>query len=259
MLFGINRVPQRMHTVATALVALGTTMSGFWILALNSWMQTPTGFEMRDGVAFPVSWWEIIFNPSFPYRFTHMMLASALTASFFIVGISAYRILRGDHKKAPALVLKTGLWVAAILVPLQIFVGDSHGLNTLKYQPQKIAAIEAIWETQRRAPLLLFAIPDAEQQVNHFEIAIPSLASLILTHNPDGELQGLKDFEEHPPVAPLFFSFRIMVGVGLLMLLLSWYGVWKTQYQKVMPPQLLKCCVLMTFSGWCYFGGLVYD
>ena len=143
MLFGINRVSPRVHTLATLLVAIGTSLSAFWILALNSWMQTPDGFEMRDGVAFPLSWWDIIFNPSMPYRLTHMMLASGLTAAFLIAGISAYRILKGDHKPAPRLALKVGIFAAAILIPLQIFMGDLHGLNTLKHQPAKIAAMEA--------------------------------------------------------------------------------------------------------------------
>ena len=251
MLFGINRVSQRMHTVATLLVAIGTTASGFWILALNSWMQTPVGFEMRAGVAFPVDWMEIIFNPSFPLRFTHMMLASGLTASFFIVGISAYRLLRNDPKRGPHLVLKTAITVAALLIPIQMFVGDSQGRNTLKYQPQKIAAIEAIWETGREVPLLLFALPDEKEQKNYFEIGLPKMGSMILTHSFDGELRGIKSFgEDHPPVTPLFFSFRIMVGMAVLMLMLAWYGAWKVWCRATLSPLFLKACVAMTFSGW---------
>jgi cytochrome d ubiquinol oxidase subunit I len=223
MLFGIKRVSSKVHTFSALMVAIGTTLSAFWILALNSWMQTPAGFEMRDGVAFPVNWLAIIFNPSFPYRLMHMLLASGLTASFFVAGLSAYRILKGDPKQAPRLALKTGLVLAAILIPLQIFVGDLHGLNTFKHQPQKIAAMEGIWNTERGAPLLLFAIPDQKNQTNHFAVAIPKMASLILTHELDGEIPGLNEFAgEHPPVKPLFFGFRIMVGVGMLMLLVAW-------------------------------------
>ena len=251
MLFGIHRVPSWLHTLATMLVAVGTTLSAFWIIALNSWMQTPTGFEMRDGVAYALDWWEIIFNPSFPYRLTHVLLASALTASFLIAGISAYRILRGDNKKAPQLALKTAVFVAALLMPLQIFVGDLHGLNTLEYQPQKIAAMEGVWETQKGVPLLLFAIPDEENRTNHFEIAIPNITSIILTHDPEGEIQGLNDFiGEHPPVAPLFYGFRIMVGMGMLMLTIAWFTSFKLVRNKQLSKGVLYGLVGMSFSGW---------
>lgn len=251
MLFGIHRVPSWLHTLATLLVAVGTTLSAFWIIALNSWMQTPTGFEMRDGVAYALDWWEIIFNPSFPYRLTHVLLASALTASFLIAGISAYRILRGDNKKAPQLALKTAVFVAALLMPLQIFVGDLHGLNTLEYQPQKIAAMEGVWETQKGVPLLLFAIPDEENRTNHFEIAIPNITSIILTHDPEGEIQGLNDFiDEHPPVAPLFYGFRIMVGMGMLMLTIAWFTSFKLVRNKQLSKGVLYGLVGMSFSGW---------
>jgi len=251
MLFGIKRVPPKVHTFATAMVALGTTLSAFWILALNSWMQTPVGFEMRDGVAFPVDWFAIIFNPSFPYRLVHVLLASGLTASFLVAGISAYRILRGDAKKAPKLTLKIAITAAMILTPIQAFVGDLHGLNTLEHQPQKIAAMEGVWETEKGAPLLLFAIPDEKNRENHFEIAVPKLASLILTHELDGEIKGLNEFNgEHPPVAAVFFSFRVMVGLGLFMLLLSWYAGIKLYRHKILPNWLLKVFIGMTFSGW---------
>lgn len=251
MLFGMNRVSSKVHTLSSIMVAIGTSFSAFWILALNSWMHTPQGFEMRNGVAFPVNWMEIIFNPSFPYRLGHMMLASGLTASFFVAGISAYRILKGDIKRAPRYSLKIGLWVAALLIPIQIFVGDLHGLNTLEYQPQKVAAMEGVWETKKGAPLLLFAIPDEEQKKNHFEIGIPKLASLILTHDLDGEIKGLNKFEgETPPVKPVFFGFRVMVGTGMLMLLVSWFGVIKLRKKKELPPWMLRVVMAMTFSGW---------
>jgi len=251
MLFGIKRVPLKVHTFATAMVAFGTTMSAFWILSLNSWMQTPTGFEMREGVAYPLDWMAIIFNPSFPYRLAHVLLSSAITASFLVAGLSAYRILRGDTKKAPRKTLKIALIAAMIVTPLQAFVGDLHGLNTLEHQPQKIAAMEGVWETEKGAPLLLFAIPDEETRSNHFEIGIPKLASLILTHEFDGEIKGLNEFEgKHPPVAPVFYSFRVMVGLGLLMIMLSWwFGISYLRNGQLANWQL-KTLIAMTFSGW---------
>ncbi len=254
MLFGIKRVPAKIHTLATIMVAIGTSLSAFWILSLNSWMHTPTGFEMRDGVAFPVDWMAIIFNPSFPYRFTHVLMASALTASFLIAGVSAFRLLNGDDKRAPKLTLKVSLTAAMILAPIQIFVGDLHGLNTLEHQPAKIAAMEGIWHTEKGAPLLLFAVPNAETQQNDFAIAIPKLASLILTHQLDGEIKGLNDFDKIPPVKPIFFSFRIMVAMGFLMIIVAWLARYKLyrqeRHQQVMPVWILKTLVLMSFSGW---------
>jgi len=251
MLFGSKRVPSNIHTLATAVVAIGTTLSAFWILSLNSWMHTPSGFEMRDGVAFPVDWFAIIFNPSFPYRLGHTLLASGLTAAFLMAGISAYRMKIGDHKKAPLLALKTSIVLAAALIPLQIFMGDLHGLNTLKHQPQKIAAMEGVWETQQGAPLLLFALPNEETRSNDYAIEIPKLASFILTHEWDGEIKGLNDFiGEHPPVAPVFWGFRIMVGIGLLMLAVSWIGAVFIIRKKRFPPWLLNTFIGMTFSGW---------
>ncbi len=227
MLFGIRRVPNWLHTLATFVVAAGTTLSAFWILSLNSWMHTPQGYEVIDGVIYAKDWSAIIFNPSFPYRFAHMLLASGLTASFLIAGLSAYRIFKGDNKIAPKLALKTATYTAAVLIPLQILAGDMHGLNTLEHQPQKIAAMEGVWHTEQGAPLLLFAIPDAENKTNHFEIAIPNMASLILTHDANGEIKGLNEFEgEHPPVAPVFYSFRVMVGMGMLMLFAAWCGAY---------------------------------
>jgi cytochrome d ubiquinol oxidase subunit I len=255
MLFGIDRVSNRMHTIATFLVAFGTSMSAFWIIALNSWMQTPTGFEMRQVgdtmKAFPLDWWAIIFNPSMPYRLAHMLIASGLTAAFLIAGISAYRILKDDHKPAPRLALKNAIIAAAFLIPLQIFLGDIHGLNTLHHQPAKIAAMEAVWHTEKNVPLVLFAIPDKETQSNKFSIEIPNLASIILMHTSDGELKGLNEFPDaHPPVVPLFYGFRIMVGMGLLMLLVSWVGCWQLYRRNEISPLMLKVFVGMTFSGW---------
>jgi len=188
MLFGFKRVSNRIHTLATLLVAIGTTVSAFWILALNSWMHTPAGFEMIDGQAHATDWFAIIFNPSFPYRLVHTVLASGLTAAFLVAGLSAYRWLRGDRERSVLAGMKTGLWVAAALIPIQIFAGDLHGLNTLEHQPAKVAAMEGLWETTEGAPLVLFGIPDKELRENRFAIEIPKMASLILTHELDGEV-----------------------------------------------------------------------
>jgi len=255
MLFGHGRVSERVHLMATFFVALGTTLSAFWILALNSWMQTPAGHEVRGGVYHVSSWLEVIFNPSFPYRLTHMLLASALTCAFLLTGLSAWKVLKGVAQRSAPRVMRVGLTMAALLVPLQIFVGDLHGLNTLKHQPAKIAAMEGVWETQRGAPLLLFAVPDAERRMNHFEIAVPKLASLILTHQLDGQVQGMNDFiNAHPPPLPVFFAFRIMIGMGLLMLATSWLGWWLLRRKRWQPAQLPRKLLWlfagMTFSGW---------
>ena len=251
MLFGFRRVPPWLHNLATALVAIGTTASAFWILVLNSWMHTPTGFEMIDGQAHATDWMAIIWNPSFPYRFVHMLLASGLTASFLVAGVSAYRLLKKDTAPCVIKALKTGVFIAAFLIPIQIFVGDMHGLNTLEHQPQKVAAMEANWDTQGNVPLVLFALPDEEERTNHFAIEIPNLASLILTHHEDGEVPGLNDFiGEHPPVAPVFFAFRIMVGLGVLMLLVSWVTATLFLMKKELPVKVQYALIAMTFSGW---------
>ncbi len=251
MLFGYRRVSERVHTVATVLVAVGTSLSAFWILALNSWMHTPAGFEMRDGVAHATDWFAVVFNPSMPWRLTHMMLASFLTVGFLMAGISSWRWLRGDRKPAVLAALRTGILIGATLIPVQIVIGDFHGLNTLEHQPAKIAAVEAIWETERGAALTLFGFPDEEARTTHFAIKVPKLASLILTHELDGEIRGLDQFEgEHPPVAPVFWSFRIMVGIGLLMLLTGWLSAWQLRRGGMPASWLLRTLVWMAFSGW---------
>ena len=256
MLFGRERVSERMHTIATLLVAGGTTLSAFWILALNSWMHTPAGFEMINGQAHVTSWLEVIFNPSFPYRFTHMMLASGLTVAFLVAGISAYRWLRDDRGTDVIAALKTGVYLAAVLIPLQIIAGDLHGLNTLENQPAKLAAMEGIWETQRGAAAVLFAIPNAKERKNDYEVSIPKLASLYLTHHADGLVRGVNSFEgKHPPVAPVFWSFRIMVGMGLLMLMVSWASAlqlapWKKDPTRTLKTWHARLLVAMTFAGW---------
>lgn len=250
MLFGMNRVSERIHTLATALVCIGTTLSAFWILVLNSWMHTPAGFEMRDGVAHATDWLAIVFNPSLPYRLTHMLLASGLTASFLIAGLSAYRLRRGDTAPEVHLGLKVGVWTAAVLIPLQILAGDLHGLNTLHHQPAKVAAMEGLWETQAGAPAVLFAVPDDAMKRNHYEVAVPKLASLYLTHDAEGVVEGLRDFPDGPRMAPVFFSFRVMVGMGLMMLMVSWIAAGMLQRRASLPGWLLRSLVAMSFSGW---------
>jgi cytochrome d ubiquinol oxidase subunit I len=251
MLFGYRRVPDWAHTGATVLVAFGTTMSAFWILVLNSWMHTPAGFELRDGVAHATDWWAIIFTPSMPYRLTHVLIASALTCAFLIMGLSAWRMLRGDASGGVRKALRTGVVMAAVFAPTQLVVGDLHGLNTLEHQPAKVAAMEGNWETRGNVPLLLFAIPDEATRTNSFEIGIPSGASLILTHRLDGEVPGLNDFVgKHPPVAPVFYAFRVMVGIGMLMIgvgLLAGFLMWR---RGALPRWLMRGLVAMTFAGW---------
>jgi cytochrome bd ubiquinol oxidase subunit I len=250
MLFGRGRVSESVHTLATWLVALGTTASAFWILALNSWMHTPAGFEMINGQAHVTSWLEVIFNPSFPYRMSHMLLASGLTTAFLISGISAYRWLKLDRGQDVRAALRTGVFVAAALIPVQILVGDMHGLNTLEHQPAKLAAMEGIWETQKGVPAVLFAIPDQASQSNLYELAIPKLASFYLTHDWNGEVKGIKDFAEHPPVGPVFWAFRIMVGVGVLMLLVSWFASYELKFKNMVSGRTAIILVAMTFAGW---------
>jgi cytochrome d ubiquinol oxidase subunit I len=251
MLYGYGKVSNKVHSLATALVAFGTSLSAFWIMILNSWMHTPIGYKMIDGVAHPTNWLEIIFNPSMHYRLFHMMLASGLTVSFLIAGISCYRWLKGDRTDSVIISLKTGIYLAAILIPIQIFEGDALGLNSLKYQPAKVAAIEGIWKTEQGAPLLLFAIPDAKNQTNSYELKIPKMASLILTRNLNGEIKGLNTFNgNHPPVAPVFFAFRVMVGLGFLMLVVSWVASWQIYRHNKIKDFLAKILVTMTFSGW---------
>lgn len=251
MLFGFRRVSNRVHTLATLLVAFGTTMSAFWILVLNSWMQTPAGFEMRDGVAHATDWLAILFNPSMPYRLVHMLIASGLTVSFLIAGLSALRWLCGDRSESMWKALRTGVFAAALLIPVQIFVGDQHGLNTLEFQPQKVAAMEANWRTGGNVPLVLFAWPDEGARENRWELAIPDGASWILRHGAEGVVPGLDDYRgAHPPVLPVFLGFRIMVGTGLLMLAVSWAAAWFLWRRKTLPKPLALLLVPMALSGW---------
>ncbi|MGH7024911.1 MAG: cytochrome ubiquinol oxidase subunit I [Caulobacteraceae bacterium] len=220
LLFGRTLVPRWVHFFAALMVAAGTLFSSFWILATNSWMQTPAGYELINGRFFPKDWMQIIFNPSFPYRLAHTVVGFYVTTGFVVLGVGAWLIRRGRAVPEGRTMVSTTLWLLLALVPLQIALGDAHGLNTLKYQPTKVAAIEARWDTEARAPLTLFAIPDQAHQTNHFSIDVPVLGSLILTHDPNGVIHGLKEQprDRQPPVAIPFFAFRIMVGIGLIML-----------------------------------------
>jgi cytochrome d ubiquinol oxidase subunit I len=252
MLFGMNRVPGWVHVLSAVLVASGTTLSAFWILALNSWMQTPAGIAYRpNGTLIADSWWHVIFNPSLPYRLVHMLLASGLTAAFLVAGLSAWRLLKAGGDAAARGTLRTGVLIAALLAPLQIVAGDMHGLNTLEHQPEKIAAIEAIWHGGRGIPLELFAIPNQTTRSNDYALGIPKGASLVLRHDPDGELPGLDQFgDDLPPVLPVFFAFRIMVGLGVAMLALAWFGAWRTRRGRNAPRWLLWTFASATFIGW---------
>jgi len=259
MLFGRSRVSDRMHLFAALMVAGGTTLSAFWILSLNSWMQTPTGHSVIDGVVHADDWLRVVFNPSFPYRLVHMLLASTLTTSFLIAGLSAYQYLRRANNAGSALALRTAITVAAVAVPLQILAGDLHGLNTLEHQPAKIAAIEGLWHTERGAALTLVGWPNEAERRTDYAITVPGLASLVLAHDWNAELKGLNEFPgTHPPVAPVFWSFRVMVGVGVLMLLVAWWTaltLWRRRHVDTGPATPLSRLQLrvlagMTFSGW---------
>ncbi len=232
MLFGWNRVGEKLHFFATLMVAIGTLISATWILASNSWMQTPAGYEIVDGRAVPVDWLAIIFNPSFPYRLVHMGLAAFLSTALMVGASGAWHLLRGNNTRAVRKMLSMAVVMLALTAPLQVFVGDLHGLNTLEHQPAKIAAMEGHWEndpSDAGVPLLLFGWPDNEAETTHFAIGIPHLASLILTHTWNGEIPALTDFpaDERPNAAAVFWSFRVMVGLGVLMLALGLLGLWR--------------------------------
>lgn len=260
LLFGRKLVPPWAHFIAALMVATGTLLSAFWILAANSWMQTPQGYALVDGTFFPTSWIEIIFNPSFPYRFAHMVVACFVTTGFVVLAVAAYLMRQGRYVEEGRKMLSMTFKLLTILVPLQMVIGDQHGLNTREYQPAKLAAIEAHWETGSGIPLILFALPDQAGEKNRAVIEVPLLGSLILTHSLDGTVQGLKDFpaDERPPVAIVFFSFRIMVGMGLIMLgivMLSWYLRIRNRLYE--SPWFLRLCeyawpvgFIAVLAGW---------
>jgi cytochrome bd ubiquinol oxidase subunit I len=263
MLFGWERVGDRLHFFATCMVALGTLISAFWILSANSWMQTPDGFAIENGKAVPVDWFKVVFNPSFPLRYAHMVMACYLTTAFAVAGMSAWMLLRSWKEPEAKLAgarrsMSMALWFAAIFVPVQILIGDLHGLGVLKYQPTKLAAIEGNWDRQDNMPLRLFAIPDEAAETNRFEIAIPKIGSWVLTHAYDGVVPGLKDVprDQRPPVLPVFFSFRIMVGIGFAMLGLGLWSLYLRLKGTLFSNRLfLRAAMIMTPSG---FGAVLF-
>jgi cytochrome bd ubiquinol oxidase subunit I len=261
LLFGRRLVPPPMHFFAALMVAAGTLFSSFWILATNSWMQTPVGFQVGpDGRFFPQNWPAVIFNPSFPYRLGHTVIAFYITTAFVVLGIGALLVRRGRFPEEARVMVRTALLLLSVLVPLQIFLGDLHGLNTLQYQPAKLAAIEARWDTAAPVPLTLFALPDQAAAENRYTIDIPRLGSLILTHSWNGGMRGLKEWpaDQRPPVAPVFFAFRIMVGLGILMLaMVVWGWLAAARHRLYDSPAFLRACqwampagFLAVLAGW---------
>lgn len=254
MLFGRKRVGDRLHMLAVAVVAIGTLISATWILSVNSWMHTPAGYAIdAEGNFVPENWWEIIFNPSFPYRLVHTVLAAFLTTAFAVGGVGAWHLLRDRTNRQARTMFSMAMWMAAIVTPLQIAAGDLHGLNTLEHQPAKIAAMEGHYETHEDgAPLILFGIPNEEEERMDYSIEIPKLGSLILTHELDGRIEGLKAFpeDERPPVAIPFFAFRIMVGIGLLMLAVGLWSLWARYRGNLYGDRRLHwAALLMAPSG----------
>lgn len=262
MLFGWNRVSDKMHFASTVIVAVGTCVSAFWILSANSWMQTPQGYRIDEvtGILHPENWLEIIFNPSFPYRFAHMLTAAYLTTCFVIGGVGGWYLFIRKHTEHAKIMLTMAVFFAAVFAPIQIFLGDLHGLNTREHQPAKVAAMEGLWETTKGAPLVLFGWPDFEAEETRYAVEIPKAASIILAHDPNGEIKGLKEWkeEDRPPVLIVFWAFRVMVGIGILMLLTGltgavlyftqklytarWFHVWSTM---MMPAGFIA-----VLAGW---------
>jgi cytochrome d ubiquinol oxidase subunit I len=257
MLFGGKLVPRWLYVLSTVLVAIGTATSAFWILSANSWMHTPAGHEMRGGIAYPVDWWSIVFNPSFIYRFAHMLNAAYLTAGFVILAVGARLILAGRHGEEGRTMARMAIGLLAILAPLQLFIGDQHGLNTLKYQPIKIAAMEGHWDGSKPGDFHIFAWPDEKAEENRFAISIPRGSSLILTHNPDGLFPGLKSVppSERPPVVTVFFAFRIMLAVGGFMIAAALYGAWLWWRGRLFTTRWYLRLMAMTW--WTGFVGVI--
>lgn len=252
MLFGWGRVSPRMHFAATAIVAVGTLISAFWILSANSWMQTPTGHEIRDGIFYPVSWVEIVFNPSFPFRMAHMAVAAYLTTAFVVGGIGAWYLWKRIHVPQARIMFGMAMLMAVFVAPVQLFIGDLHGLNTLKHQPAKVAAMEGHWETGTGVPLLLFGMPDMQAEETRHAVGLPKMASLILTHDKEGELKGLKEWppEERPNVPVVFWSFRIMVAVGLAMIATGIIAVFLHLRRRLFDTRWFQLwCMALTPSG----------
>ncbi len=252
MLFGWDRVGRKLHFISTCTVAVGTLISAFWILSANSWMQTPAGYEIRDGIFYATSWLEVIFNPSFPYRLTHMIFAAYLTTGFAVIGTAAWQLLIQHKNPAIITMMKMGIIFVCIVTPLQMFAGHAHGVNVHEHQPVKLAAMEGHWETHTGAPLVLFGFPNEKKEANDFELAIPKLGSLIVAHDFNAEIKGLKEWpvDERPPVAVVFWSFRIMVGMGMLMLFTAFAGLWLMKTGRLESNKYYqRLCVLMAPSG----------
>jgi cytochrome d ubiquinol oxidase subunit I len=253
MLFGMDRVGRGLHFFATLMVAAGTLLSAFWILAANSWMHTPAGFAVNEAGQFvPTDWWAVIFNPSFPYRLVHMVLAAYLTTAFVVGAAGAFHLLRDRANEGARIMFSMAMWMAAVVAPIQLLAGDLHGLNTLEHQPVKIAAMEGHWETRAGQPLLLFGWPDMAAETTHFAVEIPKLGSLILVHSWDGEVKGLKAWPpaERPNATILFWSFRVMVGIGALMILVGLWSLWLRFRRRLADsPLLLRAVLAMGPSG----------
>ena len=252
MLFGRKRVPPWAHFFSAVMVAAGTLFSSFWILAANSWMQTPVGHDIVDGRYVPADWLAIIFNPSFPYRLVHTVTGFYLTTAFAVLGVTAWHLKRERHVAESRAVLGMTVTFIAIFVPIQIVAGDLHGINTMHHQPVKLAAMEGLWETQARAPAVLFAIPDEQAERNHAEVSIPALASVYLAHSTDAVIKGLKEAPpaDRPPVAPVFYAFRIMVGIGILMLSMALWGLWLRWRDRLYTTRAYQAaCVMMLPAG----------
>jgi len=251
MLFGWRKVSDRTHFFATCMVALGTLISTFWIMSANSWMQTPAGYVIKDGVFFPDDWMKVIFNPSFPVRLPHMVMGAFISTAMVIGGVSAFYLLKNRFADKSRAMLKLALAFLAIVIPLQIVIGDLSGLEVRENQPAKLAAIEARWETRGDVPLTLFAWPDEANETNHYAVDVPQLGSILLTHSLHGEVKGLKDFpkDQRPPVKIPFFSFRIMVGLGFAMLALAVIGLWRWRRGTLEKRWYLRAWVAMIPSG----------
>ena len=253
MLFGRERVGPRLHLFATLMVAFGTFFSAFWILSVNSWMQTPAGYGVNAAGQFiALDWWAVIFNPSFPYRLVHMVLAAYLTTAFVVGAVGALHLQRDQTNPAARMMFSMAMWMAAIVAPLQIMAGDAHGLNTLQHQPAKIAAMEGHFETHAGAPLILFGLPNQAEERVDYQIAIPKLGSFILTHDWDGKIRGLKEWpvDERPPVATVFWSFRLMVGLGFAMLGLGLWSLWlRFRGRLYSTPLMHRAAILLGPSG----------
>ena len=256
MLFGMNKVGRGLHFFATLMVAIGTLISTFWILSSNSWMQTPQGHSLVDGVFYPESWWDIVFNPSFPYRLAHMAVAAFLSTAFVVGATAAWHLLKGKRDEATRMMFSMALWMALLVAPVQAFIGDLHGLNTLKYQPAKIAAIEGHWENvgDEPTPLILFGWPDMEREETRFKVEIPALGSLILTHSLDKQVPALKDFppEDRANSTIVFWTFRIMVAMGLMMIFVGLWGTWLRRGDR-----LYTCRPFLHLAVWMGPSGII--